>query len=300
MKELWAHFLDSLKTLNEELLTWIDDFVRSLPNIALAIVVTVLGYLFSRVVKKYLSKALSRFSKNLTVNRLLANITTAGFMLLVLFIVLSILNLERALQSMLATAGVAGLVIGLALQEPIINFLSGVIMSTRIYFKVGDLVETNGYLGIIDNINLRSTVLHNFQGQEVVLPNKVVLQNPFINYTISRQRQVEIICGISYGDDLEKVKEVTTAAIKNRVAHDPKKPVEFFFTDFGDSSINFLLRFWLKDTQQLTFLEVRHTAIVAIKKAFDENGITIPFPIRTLDFGIKGGVPIGKAWDKKE
>ncbi|MCB9283419.1 MAG: mechanosensitive ion channel family protein [Lewinellaceae bacterium] len=300
MKQLWEHFLESFHTLNGELLTWVDDFVRSLPNIALALVVGTLGYLFSRMVRKYFNRILATFSKNLTVNRLLANITTVAFMILILFIVLSILNLERALQSLLATAGVAGLAVGLALQEPIINFLSGVIMSTRVYFKVGDLVETNGYLGVIDNINLRSTVIHNFQGQQVVLPNKLVLQNVFINYSISRHRQLEVNCGISYGEDLEKVKEVTLAAVMDRIEYDPKKPLEFFFTEFGESSINFLLRFWLKKTDQLTYLEIRHQTIIALKKAFDENGITIPFPIRTLDFGIKGGTPIGKAWGQKD
>lgn len=288
MKQLWDHFLQSFHLMNEELLGWVDQAVRFLPSIALSLIVAVLGYLFSRVVRKYFFRLLSRISKNLTVNRLLANITTVAFLLLVLFMVLSILNLETALQSLLATAGVAGLVVGLALQEPLVNFLSGVIMSTRQYFKVGDLVETNGYMGHIDNINLRSTVVRNFQGQQVVLPNKIVIQNAFVNYSISGERQVEIVCGIAYWDDLERVKEVAIGAIQGKVSHNPNKPVEFFFTEFGDSSINFLLRYWLNDPRQPSFLKSRHEAIIALKKAFDENGITIPFPIHTIDMGIPG------------
>ena len=295
MKQLWTHFLDSFNTLNEELLTWIDNFVRAMPNIALAILVGILGYFLSRLVRKYFTKVLLRFSKNLTITRLLANITTTGFLILVLFVVLSILKLERALQSLLATAGVAGLVVGLALQEPIINFVSGIIMSSKAFFKVGDLVKTNDFFGIIESINLRSTILLTFQGQKIVLPNKVVLQNPFVNYTITEKRQLELVCGITYGEDLEKVKQVAIDAMKKEVAHKPDMPIEFFYTDFGDSSINFLLRFWLTDTSEPTFLETRHTAIVALKKAFDENGITIPFPIRTLDFMDKDmGNPLKK------
>lgn len=289
MKQLWDHFLESFNLLNEELLSWVDQIVGSLPNIALALLVGIIGYLLSRLVRKYFLRLLMRISQNHTVNRLLANITTTAFLMLVLFVVLSILNLERALQSMLATAGVAGLVVGLALQEPLTNFLSGIIMSTRQYFNVGDLVETNGFMGNIETINLRSTLVRTPQGQQVVLPNKSVIQNPLINYTISRERQVVVTCGIAYWDDLEKVRKVAVEAIEKSVPHNPAKPVEFFFTEFGDSSINFLLRYWLNDTRQMPFLQSRHEAIIALKKAFDENGITIPFPIRTIDMGIPGG-----------
>ena len=299
MKQLWDHFLQSFHRLNEDLLEWVEQFVDLLPNLAAAIVVGILGYLFSRLVKKYLLRLLHRFSKNLTINRLLANITTTAFLLLVLFVILSILNLDRALQSMLATAGVAGLVVGLALQDPLTNFLSGIIMSTREYFNVGDWVESNGFTGTIDAVNLRTTILRTPQGQQVILPNKSVIQNPLINYTVSGERQVEVFCGISYGDDLEQVKRVSMNAVRGVIHYRPDSPVEFYFTEFGDSSINFLLRYWITETRQVAFFESRHAAIVALKKAFDENGITIPFPIRTLDFGIKGGLQIGEALEKK-
>lgn len=283
MKQIWDHFKQSSRLLSEELTNWADQIIRSLPSLILALVVAILGYFLSRYVKKYFLRFLGRVSKNLTINRLLANITTTAFLVLVLFVVLSILDLERALQSMLATAGVAGLILGLALQEPLINFLSGVIMSTRQYFKTGDLVETNGFMGSINSINLRSTVVHTLSGQQVVLPNKMVIQNPLVNYSISGERRVELACGIAYWDDLEKVAKVAVEAIERMVPHNEAKPVEFFFSEFGDSSINFIIRFWLKDTRQQAFLTSRHQAIIALKKAFDENGITIPFPIRTVE-----------------
>lgn len=283
MKQIWDHFKQSSRLLSEELTNWADQIIRSLPSLILALVVAILGYFLSRYVKKYFLRFLGRVSNNLTINRLLANITTTAFLVLVLFVVLSILDLERALQSMLATAGVAGLILGLALQEPLINFLSGVIMSTRQYFKTGDLVETNGFMGSINSINLRSTVVHTLSGQQVVLPNKMVIQNPLVNYSISGERRVELACGIAYWDDLEKVAKVAVEAIERMVPHNEAKPVEFFFSEFGDSSINFIIRFWLKDTRQQAFLTSRHQAIIALKKAFDENGITIPFPIRTVE-----------------
>jgi small conductance mechanosensitive channel len=126
-------------------------------------------------------------------------------------------------------------------------------------------------------------------GLEVILPNRMVIQNPLTNYTNTQERRVEIACGISYGDDLEEVEKITRQAIEEGVDYDKNRPIDFFYTDYGDSSINFIIRYWMDRASQPDFLKARHEGIMAMKKAFDENDITIPFPIRTLDFGIKGG-----------
>ena len=93
----------------------------------------------------------------------------------------------------------------------------------------------------------------------------------------------------SYGDDLEKVKEVAIEAVKKISVLDPDKPPVLFYESFADSSINFILQIWINSTEQPIFLQARSEAVMLIKKAFDENNIAIPFPIRTLDFAIKGG-----------
>jgi small conductance mechanosensitive channel len=289
MENILNQFTLSLNNLIDKLGGWVDSLVLSLPNILLAALVMGLSVFFSRYVSRYFSKLVGRFSRHKTVNKLLTSIATAGFMLIMIFIVLGILNLDTALKSMLAGAGVAGLAIGLALQEPLVNLFSGIMMSVREYFKIGDLVETNGFTGNIKQISLRSTVLRTFQGQEVVIPNKMVHQQPLKNYTASGERRVDLACGVSYGDDLEKVKQVAIQAIEENIEYDNDKPVQLFFTEFGNSSINFSLRFWLDQCRQPDFMEAQSSAIMALKKAFDANDITIPFPIRTLDFGAKGG-----------
>lgn len=109
------------------------------------------------------------------------------------------------------------------------------------------------------------------------------------NFTISRERRLDFSCGISYGDDLELVKRITTEAIEREVDYDKNRPVEFFYNEFGNSSINFVVRIWLNHTTQKTLLTTQSQTVMAMKKAFDQHDITIPFPIRTLDFGIKGG-----------
>ena len=206
-------------------------------------------------------------------------------------LILSVLELEGAVNKIVAGAGVVGLAVGLAFQDPILNFFSGVILTVRTLFRVGDLIEVDGHFGTVKEITLRHTTIDTLQGQEIMIPNKIVAQSPLKNFDITRKRRVDIACGVSYGDDLAKVKEVTIKAIKNNVAHDKGKDVQLFFNEFGGSSVNYTLRFWLDQnkTGQGDFLAAQSDAIQAIMTAYNENDIMIPFPIRTLDFGIRGG-----------
>lgn len=285
-----AQFSESLNNLTEKLAGWLDSLIVSLPNIILGILVFALGLLLSRYIQKVSKKVFKRFIQSTAVINLLSSIATVGFVILILLITLSILNLNTALTSLLAGAGVAGLAIGLAVQDPIINLISGIMMSMRSYYRIGDWVETNGYFGRIKQISLRNTVIATPLGLEVIIPNKMVIQNPLTNYTNTQERRVEIGCGISYGDDLEKVERVARKAIEEGgVEYDEDRPIDFFFMGYGDNSINFIIRYWMDRAEQPDFLKARSEGIMALKKAFDENDITIPFPIRTLDFGIKGG-----------
>ena len=99
---------------------------------------------------------------------------------------------------------------------------------------------------------------------------------------------MELDCGISYAEDLDVVEKVVRNSL-DAVEHLNDEPVEFFYTEFGDSSINFRLRFWVDEVNQKNYFEARSEALRCIKQAFDKNNILIPFPIRTLDFAIKGG-----------
>ena len=118
---------------------------------------------------------------------------------------------------------------------------------------------------------------------------KTLFQDVVENYTNTRDRRVDLSVGVSYGDDLEKVKEITIEAIRGVKSIIRPNDITLFYNEFGDSSINFMVRFWAKSARQPDFLQAQSDAIMAIKKAYDDNDITIPFPIRTLDFGIKGG-----------
>lgn len=294
-------FNNSFNKLMEKMQGWLDGIILALPNLIIAAIVLAISILIARNLKTIAQKGLRKAGVNKTVTGLLSNILVAVSMLFAIFLVLNILNLSDALTALLGTAGVAGLAVGLALQDPLVNLFSGVLMSVRDYYKIGDLVETNDYFGKIQKINLRSTVVLTPQGQEVILPNKEVLQNPLINYSHNGRRRIDISCGVAYGDDLEKVKKVAIKAIRESGMNIRETyPIELFYTGFGGSSIDFTIRFWKNITDQDDYLAAQSTAIMAIKKAFDENDITIPFPITTLDFGVVGGLPINEIYPPNE
>lgn len=287
--DLIAQFSDSVGNLMDKLSGWVDKIITSLPNFILGLLIFSFGLFLSRYVQKASAKILRRFMNSRAVVNLLSNVASVGFVIITLIVTLSVLNLSTAVTSLLAGAGVAGLAVGLAVQDPIVNLLSGIMMSMRGYYRIGDWVETNDYFGQIKQINLRNTVVVTPLGLEVILPNKMVLQNPLTNYTNTRERRVEISCGVSYGDNLENVEKIARKVIEDNVEFDENRPIDFYYTEYGDSSINFIIRYWMDRAEQPDYLKARHEGIMALKKAFDDQNITIPFPIRTLDFGIKGG-----------
>ncbi len=291
----------ALQKLTDKLGVWLDGFILALPNIAVAMLVLIASFFIARLLKKGARKGLLKATGNLTVVGVLSNVIVALFMVVVLFVILSILNLDDAFTALLGTAGVLGLAVGLALQDPLVNLFSGILMSVREKYSIGDLVETNGYFGKIQKINLRSTILMTPTGQEVIIPNRDVLQTPLVNYTRSGERRVDLDCGVSYGDDLEEVRDIAMQAITDSdIELMEGKPVEVFFKEFGDSSINFVLRFWYNTTLQRDYFAAKNQAVIALKNAFDRNGITIPFPIRTMDFGIVGGVRLDDLYPSQE
>lgn len=274
-----------LNELWNKIYGWLEAFVLMLPNIFIALVVLVAFVFLARFSKKGFLRLMQKFSDNKAVNRLLANIITVIVALVGLFIALGILDLSKTVTSLLAGAGVVGLAIGLAFQDPILNVISGVILSVkRVPFEIGDLIKTNDFYGHVSRISLRTTIIKSLSGEDIILPNKMVVQNPIVNYTFSAERRVDIACGAHYSSNLEQVREVAIKAIENNITTLESKEIEFMFTEFADSSINFTLRYWIHETGEKDYLESRGNSIIAIKKAFDENDINIPFPIRTLEF----------------
>ena len=280
---------ENLNLVAGKLEAWGKSLVLMLPNLISAAVVVGLFALFARIARRAVARMLGRVSERDQLNRLLVSLTANAVLVVGVVIALNILKLDRTVMSLLAGVGVIGLALGFAFQDIAANLMAGILILLRRPFRAGDIVKTNEYYGKVQRINLRNTIVKTWTGQIVLIPNKEVFQRALTNFSREGERRVDLCIGVSYGDDLQKVERVARQAVCQIAERDTRREPEFFYTDFGSSSINCSLRFWLKFPEEHSFLQARHEAIKAIKTAFDDNKISIPFPIRTLDFGIKGG-----------
>lgn len=279
----------AVKLLSEKITSWYELLVKSIPNVIVAFLVLILFFLVASVVRKIAGNIFYRVTKNKAVSNLMNTIFYTITLIIGLFICLEILNLEKTVTSILAGAGVIGLALGFAFQEIASNFVSGIFIAFRKPYRIDDIVKINDYFGEVTKINLRTTSITTFEGLEAIIPNKTMFTEAFLNYTTTAKRRVFLEVGVSYGDDLEKVKKITTEAIQKVSNRLENQDVEVYFKEFGASSINLVARYWIKYNKNTDFWKARDEGIFNIKKAYDTNDIMIPFPIRTLDFGIKGG-----------
>lgn len=287
--EMQSEFVDVYSTLTEKLANWLETTIAMLPNLVIALLILIAFFILGKYARRVIKQMLHRITNNKTIINLLETVVGILIIGIGVFIALSVLNLDGTVTSLLAGAGIIGLALGFAFQDIAANFISGIILSIRHPFGIGDIIETNDYYGTVQKMNLRNTIIRTPDGQIVYIPNKSVFENPLENYTKGAERRVDLSCGISYGDDLRKVKKLTVEAIEELGNYNKERDVEFYFNEFGDSSINFEVRFWIRFIKNPDYWSARSDAIMAIKEKFDDNDIMIPFPIRTLDFGIRGG-----------
>lgn len=278
----------------EKLSVWGREFIKMLPNIAVAAIIFVIGLFVAKFIRNIALKLIAKVSHNVTLNNLFSTMIYVFAVGIVLFTTLSVLNLDKAVTSILAGAGIIGLALAFAFQDIASNFMSGIFISFRKPLKVGDVVKLSGYMGKVKEVNLRDTVIQTFQGHLITIPNKDVFQKPIENFTTLNKRRFDLDVGVSYGDDLDLVKNVTLEAVKDIPDISKTSPTTIMFREFGDNSINFRVRMWIDSADQGTFSKVGSEAIQRIKKAYDANGISIPFPTMTMDFGVKGGVPLSE------
>jgi small conductance mechanosensitive channel len=280
---------NALEMLLSKLESWGNQIILMLPNLFVALVLLIATFWLAKVIQNALDRVIARFSHSAAINNLVSTLLYLAMLLIGFFFVLSVLQLDKVVISLLAGVGIIGLALGFAFQDIAANFISGVIIAVQKPFGVGDMIETNDYFGVIERISLRTVDIRKPTGELVKLPNKMVFENPLTNFSFHGIRRVDVEVGISYAEDLEQVQKVVIEAledVKNRVK---SRDIEVMFDAFGDSSINFKARFWVSYSRQVDYVGAKSDAIIRIKKAFDKNDILIPFPIRTLDFGIKGG-----------
>ena len=267
---------------------WATLTIKMLPNLVVAVILLVIIVKLSRPLAKLVARAVMRFSGYRHIARLTATMTRLAVITVGIILALDVLNLDRAVASLLAGVGILGIAFGFASQDIAANFMAGILLHFVHPFRIDDFIKSGEFLGHVEAIDMRSTKIRNQQGQRITIPNKSILGNPIINYTISGERRVDLPWSLTQVEDLVKAEELAIKAVEALEWRIPDRPVELFYEKVGDYTIDFEIRFWT-DPEQKVYLTARSEAIKAIKRTFEEHGIPMPSPVRVLDFGIVGG-----------
>lgn len=280
------NFENAVDKIIDKLESWVDIFIINIPNVVIAIVIFIVVIIISRYTNRLTQKVLAKTSLQLSMRKVISRFTAILVITLGLFLILGILNLGKTLNAILAGAGVLGLAVGLALQGALANTYSGIVLSYIKNIKNGDWIKSNGYEGEIIDVDFRAITLKQKDNNLVFIPNKLVIENPVKNYSSTAQSRVILENGVAYGSNLEYVKVLTTKVIiDNFEIPQNEEDVLFLYREFGNSAITYEIRFWINSSSALQVAKAKSKAMMVIKKAYDKEGISIPFPMRTLDFG---------------
>ncbi|MGL4854105.1 MAG: mechanosensitive ion channel family protein [Lentisphaeria bacterium] len=246
-------------------------------NILCAILIFVIGRIIGKILAKIANKTILHTSKDTTLASFVKNLVFFVTMVFVVIASLTELGLETA--SIVAAVGAAGLAIGLAFQGALSNFAAGFMIIAFRPFKVGDLIDAGGCLGHVREIEPFTTKLTTPDNKTVIMPNHMLTSDKIINYTETKDLRVDLVFSCSYGDDIDKVKSILYKILKDdpRVHSEPEPFVGLIKHD--ESSINFVVRPWVDATE---YWHVYYDVTEKVKKEFDKNNITIPFPQRDI------------------
>lgn len=246
-------------------------------QIIAAIVVFVIGRWLARRVSNLIERGLKRADTDPTLVGFFRNI--AYFGLLTLVIIAAVGQLGVQTTSFIAILGAAGLAVGLALQGSLANFAAGVLMIIFRPFKAGDFIEAAGTAGSVEEIQLFTTTLKTPDNKTIIIPNAQVTGSTITNYSARDTRRLDLVFGVSYTDDLDKVKRVIKEVLaeEKRLLDDPEPLIGLL--NLGDSSVDFAVRPWVNSSDYWpVFFDLQE----AMKKRFDREGICIPFPQRDV------------------
>ena len=265
--------LDFSKLLNTiyELLT-----VYGLRVIA-AIVIFVLGRWVALGVAKLIKRIMIKSKVDET---LVSFVRHLSYITLLAFVVIAALNqLGIQTASFIAVMGAAGLAIGLALQGSLGNFAAGVLMIIFKPFKVGDFIEGGGVAGIVEHIEIFTTQLKTPDNKTIIVPNAKMTGDNITNFNVKGTRRVDFLFGIGYGDDIDKARRIIKEIIDQdeRVMKEPEPVI--VVSELADSSVNLTVRAWTSAADYWSFY---FDTIENVKKQFDEQGVSIPFPQRDV------------------
>jgi len=242
-----------------------------------ALVVLIVGLWIIKRLLKIFRKTLQKREVDASLTPFLTSIVGALLKVLLIISIASMLGI--AMTSFIAVLGAAGLAVGLALQGSLANFAGGVLILILKPFKVGDFIEGAGHSGTVREIQVFYTYITTPAGQEISIPNAQLSNNAVKNYSYHPNRRMDLTFGIGYGDDIDQAKSILAdlAEAEEGIHRDPAP--EVFVEALADSSVNLRLRAWDSNGD---FWGIYNNFPEKVKKAFDQEGVSIPFPQRDL------------------
>ena len=242
-------------------------------NAAIAIVIFFVG----RIVAKAISNGIRKLMRAQEVDQILESFVgnLAYWALMAFVIIAAISKVGIQTTSLIAIMGAAGLAIGLALQGSLANFAAGVLIVMFRPYRVGDFVEAAGIAGVVVQVQILTTVLKTGDNKQIVVPNGQIMGSIITNYSANDTRRVDMVVGVSYDDDIDKVRATIKDLIDSddRILKDPECLIAV--SELADSSVNFNVRPWVNSAD---YWGVKFDLTEAIKKRFDKEGISFPFP----------------------
>jgi len=248
-------------------------------NIVAAIAIIVIGMIVARIISNAVNRVMRARHIDATVADFLSALVRYGVIAFTLIAALGRVGVQTA--SVIAVLGAAGLAIGLALQGSLSNLAAGVLLVTFRLFRSGEYVDLGGVAGTVLQVQIFSTTLRSADGRMVVIPNGKIIANNIINFSREPVRRNEFIIGVAYDSDIEKVKQLLTNIIESddRILKDREMTVRL--NELGASSINFVVRVWSNSSDlQSVYWDV----LERIKRDFDANGISFPYPQMDVNF----------------
>lgn len=246
-------------------------------KIIAAILIFLIGRWIAKILKNLVHKIMTKNNVDAT---LISFVGSMIYFALITFVIIAALNqLGVQTTSFIAVIGAAGLAIGLALQGSLANFAAGVLLIIFRPFKAGDYIEGAGVAGSVEEIEIFTTQLKTPDNRTIIVPNAKLSGDNIVNYSAKVTRRVDLVVGVGYGDDLEKVKEVLKQIVSadSRVLTEPAPTIAV--SELGDNCVNLVLRPWVNTSD---YWAVYFDLTETIKKRFDAEGISIPFPQRDV------------------
>ncbi|NWK54050.1 mechanosensitive ion channel [Verrucomicrobiaceae bacterium N1E253] len=242
-------------------------------NLLIALAVFVIGWKVIKMLCKGMAHWFEKADYDEALETFLLSLTGMGLKALLFVTAAGIAGIPTT--SLVAIIGAAGLAIGMALSGTLQNFAGGVLLLVLKPFKIGDFIETQGHSGTVRQIQIFNTIINTGDNKRIILPNGPVATGALINYSAESKRRVDMLFGIGYDDDIDQAKDIIMNLIKadERIDTDPAPFIAV--KELADSSVNLVVRVWADASN---YWGIHFDLTENVKKAFDQKGISIPFP----------------------